>query len=334
MALLVSAASARDVPISPEAKQQFKVGVALLSDPAGPRYEEAYGAFKLAYAASPSSKILGNNGLCAMKLERDGEAIEAYSRYLGEVPDVDPKERAQISQDLEVLKGSAVSVRLTFEPAEATLTDERVPVRGERVTNRYPVSGGRLELAVRAGHHVFTARQPGYQDSSWELDLSPSSPFERSVVLTRKGAPPGPAAGAGQGAVAPAAPPGTPPAGDTNEPERPVPASVWVTLTATGVLAVTAGVVGGLALSNHSKFEDALATGDNEQADSLKSKGQGLNIATDVLIGTASAAAVVTLILYLTRPEEAPSTPAKAARLRFSPTAGPDGGGFVLLSAF
>src|SRR4051812_8414633 len=82
LACLASVASpaiahADDVQITPEARGRFSAGVNLLKDPEGPRYEEAYREFKAAYAASPSYKILGNLGLCAMKLERDEEAIAA-----------------------------------------------------------------------------------------------------------------------------------------------------------------------------------------------------------------------------------------------------------------
>src|SRR5579885_3303968 len=77
-----------DVPITEEARTHFAAGVALLQDPKAPRYEEAYREFKAAYAASPSYKILGNLGLCAMKLERDEEAIVAYEKYLKEGKDL------------------------------------------------------------------------------------------------------------------------------------------------------------------------------------------------------------------------------------------------------
>ena len=79
-----SPARAADVKISDNARKHFNAGVALLRDPDGARYEEAYGEFKVAYEASPSWKILGNLGIAAMKLERDGEAIDAFSRYLAE----------------------------------------------------------------------------------------------------------------------------------------------------------------------------------------------------------------------------------------------------------
>jgi len=68
--------------VTPEARKNFEAGVGFLNDPDGARYEPAYAAFKAAYQASPSWKILGNLGLCALKLERNSEAIEAYQRYL------------------------------------------------------------------------------------------------------------------------------------------------------------------------------------------------------------------------------------------------------------
>jgi len=61
LALAVGGAStsafADDVQVTPEAREKFKAGVALLQDPDGARYEEAYFAFKAAYAISPSPNI-------------------------------------------------------------------------------------------------------------------------------------------------------------------------------------------------------------------------------------------------------------------------------------
>src|SRR6185436_89604 len=85
----VAPARAADPPVSEEARMHFTAGVNLLRDPDGARYEEAYREFKAAYAASPNYKILGNLGLCAMKLERDGEAIESYSSYLTHASELD-----------------------------------------------------------------------------------------------------------------------------------------------------------------------------------------------------------------------------------------------------
>ena len=98
-------AIAADVPISEDARAHFTAGVNLLQDPDGARYEEAYREFKAAYSASPSWKILGNLGISAMKLERDGEAIDAYKKYLSEGgKQVDADERAQFQRDLATLE--------------------------------------------------------------------------------------------------------------------------------------------------------------------------------------------------------------------------------------
>src|SRR6476661_7390454 len=78
--LFSSTAHAREEEkISAEARSHFEAGVSLLQDPDGARYEEAYREFTAAYQLSKSPRVLGNVGLCAMKLERDAEAIDAYS---------------------------------------------------------------------------------------------------------------------------------------------------------------------------------------------------------------------------------------------------------------
>src|SRR3954467_10251265 len=103
LALLAATASAwADVPISDDARAHFTAGVSFLQDPDGARYEEAYREFKTAYAASPSWKILGNLGIAACKLERDGEAIDAFTKSLAEGgSQIDGEERAQFERDLQ-----------------------------------------------------------------------------------------------------------------------------------------------------------------------------------------------------------------------------------------
>lgn len=169
--------------ISEEAKEHFKAGVALLQDPEGERVEEAYREFKSAYEISGSAQILGNMGFSAMRLERDGEAIDAYSRYLREVPDIDPDERAQIVRDLQTLTVGVA--RFTLEaPAGAIVIDERVPVRGQHVTNAYgPVKDGKLAIGIRPGHHVFTAKLAGRQDAVWEVEAFAGGKEQHTFVL-------------------------------------------------------------------------------------------------------------------------------------------------------
>src|SRR6186713_877066 len=100
-AWLLAAPAFADVQITEAARQHFKAGVNFMQDPDGARYEEAYREFTAAYAASPSWKILGNLGIASMKLERDGEAIGAFEKYLaGGQASLAPEEKEQFQRDL------------------------------------------------------------------------------------------------------------------------------------------------------------------------------------------------------------------------------------------
>ncbi len=172
--------------ISPEAKEHFAAGVSFLQDPDGEKVEEAYREFKTAYELSSSPKILGNMGLCAMKLERDGEAIDAYARYLREVPDIDPDERAQIVRDLQTLTVGVARITVQVNKPGVRIVDVRIPVRGERVTNLYGPVDGKLTMGLRPGHHVITARLAGHEESTWEIEAYAGGREEASLLLREK----------------------------------------------------------------------------------------------------------------------------------------------------
>lgn len=167
-------ALAADVPISEAARAHFAAGVNLLQDPDGARYEEAYREFKAAYRISPSWKILGNLGISAYRLERDGEALAAFEQYLQEgKKEIDAHERAQFERDAQTLRSGMVRVSLSSEPPGATISDERVPQTGASIRNPYPALNAPTELGVRAGRHRFVASLPGRTDVVWEVDLEP-----------------------------------------------------------------------------------------------------------------------------------------------------------------
>ena len=175
-------------PITEEARQHFNAGVAYLQDPDGARYSEAYQEFLTAYAASPSWKILGNLGIAAMKLERDGEAIDAYTKYLQEGgSDLDPSEREQITRDMNTLKTSLVGLTVETAPAGAVIIDERIPATGNAVVNRYGPVTGTTRIGVKGGKHRFTAQLDGYDPLVWEVDAQPG---EQSHTFELKKTPP------------------------------------------------------------------------------------------------------------------------------------------------
>jgi hypothetical protein len=136
---------------------------------------------------------LGNLGIAAMKLERDGEAIDAYTRYLQEGGDeVDPAEREQITRDMNTLKTSLVTLTIETSPAGAIIIDERIPPTGNAIVNRYGPITGPSKLGLKNGKHRFTAQLAGYDPLVWELDAQPG---EQSHNFELKKTPPAPPPG-------------------------------------------------------------------------------------------------------------------------------------------
>jgi hypothetical protein len=189
VALFAQSARA-DVAISRAANRHFKAGVqALRSDDPG-RYEKAYAEFRAAYADSPSWKILGNLGIIAQQLERDGEAIDAYSRYLSEGgKELAASEREQVTEDLARLEVGHATATLQSEPDGARILDERLLESGSPVTNRYGPTNGPLELRLRAGHHRITAELDGYVTVTWEFEAQPGARALHTFELQRAGEP-------------------------------------------------------------------------------------------------------------------------------------------------
>ncbi len=311
-ALAPSRARADETPISDEARAHFAAGVALLQDPKAPRYEEAYREFKAAYAASPSYKILGNIGLCAMQIERDEEAIAAYEAYLKEAgADLDAPGRAQIERDLLTLKSGLVHVSVSSDPPGITLLDVRTPVQGQEIRNVYgPIVGpSPTVLGLRRGHHTLTARLDGYLDQSWEVDaLDPSGPAH--VFVMQKPAVFGPRFAM----------------------ERPIPTSAFVVGGLTLALAIGGAVTGSLALVEKQQYKNDNTGFDVPAARRDRATGTTLNNVTDGLLAGALVGAGVTLYLVLSRPSvqrplESPSARPSLAPVHVLPFMAGGGGG-------
>ncbi len=165
---------ATDGPAAEEGRSAFRAGVILLKDPDGAKYEEALAQFKKAYKLLGSWKVLGNLGLCAMKVERDGEAIEAYEKYLASGgKEIDADERVQVERDLAALKAQVVKVHLDLPSSPAKVSDDRTTTQGAHVLNEYEGSGTSLDLALHPGHHAIRAAASGAP--SWEVTLNPGS---------------------------------------------------------------------------------------------------------------------------------------------------------------
>ncbi|HVU04178.1 MAG TPA: hypothetical protein VHE30_20615 [Polyangiaceae bacterium] len=327
LVLAAAAAHADEVQVSDSARQHFKTGVAYLTDPDGARYEEAYREFKVAYADSPSWKILGNLGISAMKLERDGEAVDAFEKYLsGGGAQIDPAERAQMERDLMTTKSGLVWVTVKVQPPGAALTDERQPLTGRAVTNRYELEkDGSLHFGVRRGHHKITVQLTGYDSGVWEFDAEPGADQTHDFALEKPkpvAVPQGPAP---SGGTEPAAP----------QMERPIGVPVIIGAAATGALLVGSGVVGVLAMGKKKDFDDKNDGHHVDEADSARKSAATLNIVGDALLGGAIVAGAVTTYLFLTRPEvPVTADQGTARRWDVSPRVSTNGGGLFVSGRF
>jgi hypothetical protein len=332
---LVAPLARADLPISDEARSRFAAGVNLLKDPDGPRYEEAYREFKAAYAASPSYKILGNLALSAMKLERDEEAISAYDKYLADDKDLDPTEVQQVKTDLSTLKASVMHVTVESDPPGARLVDVRLPVRGERVTNAYGPIDQSTRLGLHPGSHQMTAKREGYPDLTWEFEAAAGQEMPpHKFVFASPTVAPLPVASSVPTTVEPS----------SVATRRPATTGFWIGATATGALTVATVVTGVISLGKHSTY-DSTNTGQESAAQQaelpgMKSSGQTLNIVTDACLGGAIVAAIVTTVLFFTRPTvEVAAEPRvgenkESTHVELTPTWGSSGGGLSLQGSF
>jgi hypothetical protein len=305
-----SPGKANPTGISEDARMHFAAGVALLQDPEGEKVEDAYREFQKAYEISPSPKMLGNLGFCAMRLERDGEAIEAYSRYLREVPDIDVDERAQIVRDLQTLTVGVARLTIQTDKPGVRILDVRTPTRGERITNVYGPVDGKIDIGVRPGHHVITAKLADHEDAVWEVDAFAAS-RDKFAFTMRPRVVALPAAAGGEGRSSNVGP--------------------WIVIGIGGAMLVGGAVTGIVALDKTSTLETKCPNDVCPRAfdlDGERSSAKTFVRVTDVLLIGGS---VVTLgglgwLLLGGKSEREPARPAARAALPLpSAGCGPDG---------
>jgi hypothetical protein len=307
--------SPQAVEITEKARELFRTGVTLLQDPDGSRYEEAYQQFKAAYAESPSWKILGNLGYTAMKLERDGEAIEAFQGYLEQGrKELSAEDRTQFQSDLDTLTAAAATVTIVGLPAGTRVTDVRSPNQGPDIKNFYEVPEGTpLILRVRPGAHRFSAQSSGKEPQTHELDVGIKGAHE----VTFEAAPPEPVLPEPVVAPTPEPAPQSVSTDDDGFFQSPLPAYLSLGVGAVGV---GLGVVFLLQRSSAtSSFDDKYETcresqacvpSDQRELERLDEKAATMGTFSVVSfgVGAVGLAAGATLLLMNGTTEKAPET--------------------------
>lgn len=331
---LVSSAAAQEDAATQEARVHHEKGIAELKAER-PDYAEAYREFKTAYAVSPKWQILGSLGIAALHLERDGQAIAAFEKFLVEGGSNVPADiRSQTENDLATLKATLVRVSITVNQSGATLVDERLD-GVTPVVNRYEPLASSAVIGVRAGRHRMTVTLPGYEPAVWEFDGAPKTELSHAFNME-------PASASGAGSSAAGAPSMAAPAGtEVSPPDRAgrgrgrVSPAFIVGAVGTGALLVGAGISSGITLATTSKYEDANDGSNVSRADRLRDDVKQQRLITDVLWIAGLLAAGGTTYLYLNAPR-ADTRESRAARreLRVVPVVAPQQGWITLSGTF
>lgn len=295
-AALLTCASARgaEPPPTPQARAHFNAGVSHLQQL---RYAEAYREFKGAYRITPRWTILGNIGLAAEHLERDGEAIAAMEDYLerggSEIAETEAHSvRAAIAR---LTDGSAKT--MLDAPGTFWIIDTRVEV-DTAVVNEYGPFQDKAELRVRAGQHEFRLHRSSIDAPAWAVTLAAADSVEH--VFEKKLVAPNPA---------PIPPPAAVPEMDNVKDYGPSTFSyvLWGT-GAAGAVAAVAMTLHAVSIQNEAdeEFAKICSSGSRDDSSCAGSTGRDNQAAqwrTGALVtGVGALGALVTgTILYLVR---------------------------------
>ena len=321
-------AAAKDPAKIEEAKKHMQAGAAFYNDPSGHKCEEAIREFGKAYDLSGSLNALKGSAVCNLELERDGEAIEQYTKYLqAKGATIDAADKAQVETDLNTLRASAAFVTFSTDQAGVKISDVRTPSKGFPITNRYPLPMTGRKLGIHPGQHTFTASADGMPDQTWTIEIVNGGKFEHSFEFN-KGKP---VVVDGDKIDKPVEP--------RMVKSRPVPTSVYVTSGLTVALAIPLAIFGVRALGKGGDYKAANGTLPKAELDAMASDVKSANLITDIFLGATVASAAVTTVLFLVRPtkmvpEEPKAGGAKGASFHVLPTVGREGGGAVFVGAF
>lgn len=328
-------AAAEQAPMA-EARERFGRGVELYETG---DYSAALAEFMRTYELRPHWALLLNIAQCYGNLGRYGEALRYLERYLEEGGDEVPSQRRhEVEAEIERLRSFIAHVSVSVNVDGATISVD------DREVGTAPLEE---PILVRSGLHVIDARHPGYRSARQEvvvaggttpppveLHLEPIGGAESASSETEAGAAGVSAETAEEGTTATQSEPV-----EEDEAGGVAPGWFWATLGLTLAAGAGAVVTGALALQREGElhqFLDEVEAGqvtgtlaelEAQRADAADEAGR-LALITDVLLITAGAAAITTLVLgFFTRF----SRPESTADVRITGAVGP--GGSALLTA-
>jgi hypothetical protein len=341
VASLTTAASAQDA--REQARAAFNRGVERYE---AADFEEALVAFQEAFRLAPHPSVRVNMANCYERLGRPSEAIFHYERFLAEGENVPPAQRREVEQTLATLRLQVGTVRLTVRPEGATV----------RIDGGEARRGPFDPLALAPGRHSIEVSLDGFRTSTREVTVSGGRAIEVAIELERIAEPLAPVT---EPVAEPEPEPDREPAetepsetaeglGNADEDYQSdeddggggggfrLEAPTIVSGVATGVVLVTAAVLGIVALGAQSDFDDAHARAQDtslsrsereaayRESVDASDRADAFSLTADIL-GIAGVVGIgVTAALFFTQDGESES----AAQVGVAPIAG---GGAVLV---
>ncbi len=270
------------------------------------RFQDAEVAFLRAYEYVPNAVVWVSVAEARARRGNVAGAIEAYERYLRERPDAPDK--ATIEKKLEELRTTPARLQVVSEPPGASIL-----LDGEETGKTAPA-----DLEVPGGSHELRLRAEGMQEASQRISVAPGEQREVRIALR-----PEAAAGAededesrettdaeDEGLDQP------PAASRAGGPST----AVWVSAGVAAAGLVSGTVLGFLALSEESAFQENPTT---ETAD----RGERYALFADVSFGVGAVAAVTALVLHFADMPPEEDEEADLAGVHLAPLAGPTGAG-------
>lgn len=301
LALLFTPAIASAQPA--EAGAAFERGVGFFRDG---DYTAAMVEFKKAYELDPNWRVLYNLGQTSKELREYSAALTSFERYLAEGGDqIDAERKKKVEGWITELKGKVATLNLKIAVEGADVTVDDIAVGKTPLDKPLVVNAGRRKISVTKSGYAPLNRfidVAGTEQKSLELELVP---------LTGQG---------GGGTVDTGGKPS--PLGPAEQPEGASPWP-WAAFGIAAAAGTATAVLGGLALSKKSDFEDQLTTYPNDAGaiDDARDEARTLAIAADVMGGVTIAAVVVTIVGFAVEGTKGDSATQGRAPVRF--TAGP-----------
>jgi tetratricopeptide (TPR) repeat protein len=285
------------------ASAHFERGVAFTKDK---DYVAAMVEFKKAYAMDPAYLVLFNIGQTANELRDYAGALRSYEQYLRDgATEIDEERRKKVQALIDDLRGKTANIGIEVNVTGASVAVDDVDVGLTPLATPVLMNAGRRKISIA---------KSGYEPLTRFVEIAGTEQKKLSFEIV--------SLSGGTTVTPPSGAPATP-----SEIEHT--AWPWIGLVATAGVGVATGVVGGLTVSKHSDYEDALATvpTSRDRIDEARSAAQSMALATDVLLGVTIAGAGLTALAFGLDYGRSAAPPAEP-QISFTPMIGPGYLGF------